>query len=244
MILDYAKGLSPQGRKIYSFLQKGGTLTARKLATLLQVHPSAIYRLARYLVSIGLIKEIPGRPIYFRALPSLEAKGNYFAHQKDRIENIFSDLPVNSLLKITENYQISFIQEREAVFARVAEDLKTAKKKAHFIVLGLPIGVSPELMLEQKNAAQRGVPVKIIVQEVSDENKETISSWKKQGLLVRGGHPIGFHLLLIDDSISYLMYYDQIDKTKRYAVRILHSAINSEMQVIFKEHWKKSVPFD
>lgn len=242
MATIYAKGISPHGRKIYSLLQERGTLTVRKLATLLRVHPSAIYRLARYLISIGLIEEISKRPIYFRALPSLEAKENYFAHQKDRIENIFSGLPVNTSVKTTENYHISFIQDREAIFARVAEDLKTAKKRAHFIVLGLPIGVSPELMLEQKNAVQRGVPVKIIVQEVSNENKETISSWKKQGLLLRRGLPIGFHLLLIDDSISYLMYYDQQDKTKRYAVRILHSAINRELQAIFKEHWKRSAP--
>lgn len=242
MVLNYAKGISPQGREIYSFLQKRGTLTARKLATLLRVHPSAIYRLARYLISIGLIEEISGRPIYFRALPSPEAKENYFAHQKDKVENIFSDLPVNTLIETTGSYHISFIQERETIFAKVAEDLRMAQKEAHFIVLGLPVGVSPELMLEQNNAVRRGVPVKIIVQEVGEENNETISSWQKQGLSVRQGKAIGFHLLLIDDTISYLMYYDQKDKTKRYAVRILHPAINRELQTIFAEHWKKSRP--
>ena len=242
MVLNYTKGVSPQGREIYSFLQKRGALTAQKLATLLHVHPSAIYRLARYLVSIGLIQETSGRPIYFRSLPTPEAKENYLVYQKGRVENIFSGLPANLSLKTTENYHISFIQERDAIFSRVAEDLRTAKKEAHFIVLGLPIGVSPELMLEQKNAVERGVSVKIIVQEVGEENKETITSWQKQGLTLHQGKPIGFHLLLIDDIISYLMYFDREDKTKRYAVRIVHSAINHNLQIIFDQHWKHSKP--
>ena len=142
MVLDYAKGVSPQGRKIYSFLQERGALTARKLASLLGVHPSAIYRLARYLVSIGLIQEISERPIYFRSLPTPEAKENYFVYQKDKVENIFSGLPVNLSLEATESYHISFIQERDTIFAKVAEDLRTAKNEAHFIVLHSNINFS------------------------------------------------------------------------------------------------------
>ena len=244
MTLIYTKGVSPHGKRVYSLLKKRGALSARKLATLLHTHPSAIYRLVRYLVAAGLAEEISGRPILFRALPANVAKGNYLAYQRDRVENIFLGITATADTdpEPTGNYHISFLQDREAIFAKVAEDLKSTLKKAHFIVLGLPIGVSPELMLEQKNAVERGASIKIIVQELTEENQETIKSWQKQGLQVRQGRPIGFHLLLIDNSISYLMYYDQTDKTKRYAARIIHPAINQELQAIFSHYWKTSRP--
>jgi len=139
-------------------------------------------------------------------------------------------------------HKISFIFGREEIFQKVADDLNEAKKEAKFIVLGLPIGISPELLLTQKNAVGRGVPVQIIVQEYTKENQKTLRSWKMQGLDVRHGKPIGFHLLLIDEAISYLMYYDPQEKTKRYAVRIVHPAINSELRALFNTHWRMAKP--
>ena len=235
----YSKGISNQGRKLYNLLVKG-PLAAKEIASRLHKHQSAIYRLAHYLVEIGLITKSNQRPLTFEILPPKEGQENYLAYQKDKVSDLLSFVYPNTTSSPTKNYHFSFMQGRENIFARVADDLKTASNDAHFIVLGLPIVVSPELLLEQKRAVERGISIKIIVQEFSPENINTLTSWQKQGLELRLGKPIGFHLLLIDNYISYLMSYDKDDKTKRYAVRIYHQQINVQLQKIFSSVWKKS----
>lgn len=242
MKFTYTKGVSPYGGKIYALLTQKGSLTAREIANSLNIYPNAVYRIAHYLKDVGMIEVISTTPFTLRALPVNDAQGNYLSFQQTQLRNLLGNLvtQTDSTSKQSDNYQISFIQGREEIFARCAQDLKTAKQRAKFIVLGLPIGVSPELMLEQRNAAKRGVQMQIIAQEYSEENIETLKSWQVQGLDVRHGKLIGFHLLLIDEAISYLMYYEPKDKTKRYAVRIVHQAINKQLQKIFAEQWRKA----
>lgn len=242
MSFTYSKGISPQGHRLYALLNAKGVLAVRDIAALLHIQPNAVYRITHYLEWLGLIESIGGRPLKFSALAPQEAQENYLLHQRILLREMFAGLSSSGMSTPTGTYAISFLQGREAIFQKVASDLHQATKEARFIVLGLPIGVSPELMLEQRNAVARGVPVRIIAQEYSQENRETLRSWKTQGLDVRHGKPIGFHLLLIDDLISYLMYYDPRDKTKRYAVRMVHQAINRELQAIFEAHWRKAKP--
>lgn len=238
--MKYAKGISPQGRKLYQLLNKVGPMDAKRIAEELKLHQSAIYRLAYCLVDLGLVEQINRRPAIFQALSSQEGRDNYLAYQQEQIGQLLAGVSQKKSKILLENYNFSFIQGREEIFDQVSRDLKEAKEKAHFIVLGLPMGVSPELLLEQRNAVARGVPIKIVIQEFGQENLETLRSWQKQGLELRLGKPIGFHLLLIDRNISYLMYFDQADKTKRYAVRIIHQAINEQMQKVFSDHWRKA----
>ncbi|MEK7074032.1 MAG: helix-turn-helix domain-containing protein [Patescibacteria group bacterium] len=232
--------MSPQARKLYHILLSQGNLDVNRMSKELKILPPAVYRLARYLLDVGLIEAVSRHPAVFHAVPVSEGQDSYLAHQRSQLNMLFSGLPNRAPVESSEAYHIAFLEGREPIFARVAEDLQIAAKGAKFIVLGLPIGVSQELLLEQRNAVARGVPVYIIVQEYTPENQETIRSWQTQGLTVRVGTPVGFHLLLVDDTISYLMYYEEIDKTKRYAVRIVHKAIHAEFEKIFDSHWKKA----
>lgn len=240
MAHSYTKGISPQARKLYYILLSKGDLDVNRISKELGTLPTATYRLANYLLDVGLIEVVSRHPAVFHAVPVTEGKNSYLTYQRNQLNILFSGLSNRATVENSEAYHIASLEGREPIFAHVAEDLKTAIKKAKFIVLGLPIGVSPELLLEQRNAVARGVPVHIIVQEYTSENKETLRSWQMQGLTVRVGTPVGFHLLLIDDAISYLMYYEDKDKTKRYAVRIVHKAIHTELEKIFDAHWKKA----
>ena len=244
MVLMYSKGISPDAHKFYALLGSKGAMTIHEISSKMHKLPTAIYRLAYYLIDLGLITKTNKRPITFQALPSLEGQENYFAYQKGKVDDLFSLVSSVKTDFSTEKYEFSFIQGRNNIFNRVTDDLKKAKNEAHFIVLGLPIGISPDLLLEQKKAVERGIPVKIVIQELNLNNRNTLESWQKQGLELRLGQSIGFHLLLIDDLISYLMSYDSQDKIKRCAVRIFHKQINIQLQKIFLTIWKKAKPIN
>ncbi|MBI4008664.1 hypothetical protein HY357_00350 [Candidatus Roizmanbacteria bacterium] len=239
----YSTGLSKQAIDLYKILSQKGALTALQIGRFLDIHQHAVYRLADHLKQIGMVEEIPGRPKLFRVKNISQSRENYLSYQRSWFDEIMRGIKERNIeinINKTNEFQISFIQEREQIFEQCAIDLQNANRKANFIVLGLKTGISPELLLEQKNAVERGVPVNIIVQEYSAENKIVLQAWKQAGLNVRYGKPIGFHLLLIDDTISYLMTYDPQDKLKRYATRIVHRPINQQLQLIFEKYWKEA----
>lgn len=240
--MSYTKGVSPHGHKLYQALLTHGPLTAAEIGSKLNIYANAVYRLTNYLTQVGLVREQLTTPKRFAAVPLAQGQENYFTFQRNKFKNLFPKA-FKMYAELPQNHDIAFIHGRDVIFQKLAEDLDVAKKEANFIVLGLPIGVSPELMLAQRNAVKRGIPIKIIVQEHSETNQQTLASWGEIGLTIRLGKPLGFHLLLIDTNISYLMYYDTEDKTKRYAVRIVHPGINKELQIIFTKKWHEAKPF-
>jgi len=238
----YPKVLSKQATSTYKLLIQKGEMSAKQIGDALDIFPNSVYRLINHLEQIGLVEQINAYPRKFRARNVEEGWNNFIAYKKRSFDRLVSGINLKEKEGElpSKRFSITFIQGREAVFEQCIKDLSQTQNEAKFIVLGLKIGISPELMLAQKNAVERGVKFREIVQEYIDENREMILNWKKQGLDIRHGQPIGFHLLLFDDKISYIMSYDPLDKTKRYAVRIIHKAINQQLQDIFNKHWKKA----
>ncbi|MBI2611810.1 hypothetical protein HYW54_03640 [Candidatus Gottesmanbacteria bacterium] len=235
----YDVGLSSQAIEVYKLLLQRGILSASEIARELGVQRTAIYRLATHLMSIGMITEVSAWPKRFRANSLSNSEDRYLNYQRTWFSSTFQGIQdITKSKKVDLSFSLSFIEGREEIFQKIAEDLRKAEKWAKFIVLGLPQGISPELLFEQKNAVERDVPVKIIVQEYSFENNIVLLSWEKAGLDVRFGKKIGFHLLLIDNSITYLMTYEKENKLKRSAVRIMHAEINKQLQKIFDDYWR------
>jgi hypothetical protein len=108
------------------------------------------------------------------------------------------------------------------------------------IILGLSEGISPELLLAQKEAVARGVQFKIIIQEYSPKNKDTIASWISNGAEIRLITPIGFHLIILDSKVAYLMTYDEVKRYKRTAVRFSHPSIALQHQSTFDKYWQQA----
>lgn len=241
MTFPVFKGLSKQAISIYRQLLQKEKLSAKQISAALHILPNAVYRHIHYLEQLGLIEEINTYPKSFKAKDKDTGWNHLIAHQKTLYDQLLTGIKTEKSQLALKDYSITFIQGREAVFEQCIKDLNKTKKAAKFIVLGLSVGISPELMLAQKRAVERGVAFKEIIQEYTEENKEMIHNWLKQGFNIRQGRQaIGFHLLLFDDNISYIMYYDPDAKTKRYAVRIVHKGINQQLQTIFNKHWQEA----
>lgn len=239
-------GISPQAIKVYRLLLKKKELTAKEIGHSLNIFPNAVYRLMDELEKVGFLEKKNLYPKRFRVRSLNEAWDNFFLFSKNKFDKMFSDINVEEEKKedYYKEFSISFITKREALFDQFIEDLSHTKKEAKFIVLGLSIGISPELLLAEKQAIEKGIKIKEIIQEYTEENQKTIESWLKIGVNLRIGNPIGFHLLLFDDTISYIVLYQPKNKIVRYGVRIIHKGINYQLQDIFNKCWGKAKQLD
>ena len=241
----YSYGLPPQGIQIYKLLLNNRPLNATEIGLKLKIKPQAVYRVVDHLSNLGLVKELFGRPKTFEAINRSQARDLYANSQKTYFDSLVPNLLENSKLKnslhIEESlFSVAFIEGRNEIFEKITEDINRATDECKFIVLGLAVGISQDLLLAQKEAVDRGIPIKIIVQEFSKKNEVVLRSWIRAGMKLRLGNAINFHLLLIDNTISYLMTFNPDNKIKRSAVRIVHKSINMEFQGLFNYHWKES----
>jgi len=233
----YAEGLSQQAVYVYKKLLKGKVLTAKELGDALHISPTSIYRIALHLKRYGLIEITNDFPQKFIAIDMNKARENFLLLQRNWFVKMFQ---TNNDLFRQSAFDVSFFQSREEALEKCTEDVRLARKKVRFFILALKIGVPAEFLYEWKKAVERGVDIKMLIQEFNEENKEMLYYWKHTDINIRHSKPFGWHLFLIDDDISYIMMYDQKDKSKRLAVRFVHPQINNKLQVIFNNEWQKS----
>lgn len=240
---QYKIGLSKQAIGVYRILLSQGSLSATDIGKRLSLAPTAVYRLVDHLVFMGIITEDTNRPVKYSAKDPSFAREKYIAAQRAW----FTDSVVGDSVVLLQDSHLpeqmtdaAFITGRNAIFSRITKDYHMVKRSINMIILGLSEGISPELLLAQKDVVEKGVRCKIIVQEYRAENRNTITSWIQNGAVIRHGKPIGFHMVILDDCISYLMWYDEHDRYKRTAVRFVHKGIAKQLQSVFDGCWRDS----
>lgn len=244
MATQYHIGLSKQAIAVYRLLVSDGTLSVIEIGKRLHIAPTGVYRLVEHLHAMGIVTENGSRPARYSANDPVTARDQYIQAQ----QAWFDDLGLGHATALRNGAAgeqlmgASFISGRSDIFARIAMDYPTVTQTAHMAILGLSEGISPELLYVQKVAVERGVQCRIVVQEYAPENKDTLLSWTKNGATIRLGKSIGFHLIIFDNHISYLMWYDEHNRYKRTAVRFTHPGIARALQAVFETHWRTAVP--
>ena len=243
----YRSGLSPQAVLIYRTILRKGVSSVNEIATELSLKPQGIYRILDHLENIGLIERLRGRPKKYRAR-TLSGGLNFFLLnqrswflEKLNLEEIARG---SNLLKRETRTDISVILGRDELLEKYNQDLKVSKDSVNLIVIGLSLGIPSETLYQEVAAVRRGVVIRELVQEVTPKNREMLLRWIKNGIDVKQTRPLGFHLILIDDVISYVGIFDTRDRVKRTAVRFQSKAINLELQSVFQKYWRNAKTID
>lgn len=233
--------LTPQTIEIFKLLLNNNQMTAKEIAQVLNIYPHAVYRLVDRLVKLGLVMEIKGKPRYFKAESFSEAVEIYTQRHRDWFYNNFTHRTqsVTKRVEVVSMKVLHFhISNQKEVSEDLLSDFQTATESINLIVSGLE--VSPEFILETKNATERGVRVRILVQESETVNKDMLENWEKVNIEVKLIPLIDTRLFVIDGGVSYLFSYNPKNTQQTTGVRIAYKPISQLLNTIFYDKWEEA----
>lgn len=228
--------LSPQAQRIYRLLLEKSVMDAGEVGKALGVFPQAVYREARQLQALGLVEETSRWPVRFRARSTMDGIHFYLQKEREWFFEAFGGGSKSDNRRQTDGLGISFIQTRQESYERFTKDLATAQKTARLLVSGLE--VPAEQMLCYKQAVDRGVEIKILVQQEGLTKKEMLRNWQTLGVLVRSIQTIDVRILTIDERICYLLSYDPHKSHQAIGIRFAYPPIAFLLSELFQKRWK------
>lgn len=230
--------MPPQAKSVYRLLLKEGEMTAVSIGRKLNVYPNTVYRAIKPLIDYSLIERVGHYPTYFKARPVSEAIGMYLSCQRKWFINSFS-LPES---KPQQEPEITFVQNRQSMLESFTKDINSALAEVDLLVSGFELPA--ETVLAVKRAIDRGVKVKVLVQESKNLDKEMIGRWERMGMSIRFCPSIDVRLITIDQKIAYVVSYQPEQDGKATGVRFFYPAITELVQEMFDSKWSKLSNFD
>lgn len=230
MIEIINKILNPQASRVYGLLGNGGEFTAKDIAVKLKIFPNAVYREIKQLEDLGLVDKIGKYPVKYQTKKPEEAAG----FLTDLIRQSFFKNQIN----LNNQLQLSFIQNRKELLAFTNKDTKQAKESLNIIVSGHE--VPAETILAQKRAADRGVRVRILIQDLSASSKERIRAWQKMGIEIRYLKYMQARVLIFDKKIVYFTSYSETKNHEAIGMRFEYEPYARLMGELFEQKWKEA----
>jgi len=136
---------------------------------------------------------------------------------------------------LKDSLDVSFVRNRTELLKKTDHDLMQTKVEAHLIVSGLE--VPAETVLKYKHAVDRGVTVRILVQNLNEANKEMLHNWQRNGVDVRHYHVLEARIFIFDAQVVYITSYDPQEKEVGTGVRLNNPAIARVMNDTFRQRW-------
>lgn len=224
--------ITPQARKIYNLLSDKKPMTAVQIADRLNILPHAVYRSIKVLVDFGFVRQM-GRysTLYMKNAPEGPID-LYTSAMKTYLSKAFSakNKPNSNLL------DISFIQTREQLIEMTNVDVDNAQKSIDFIVSGHE--VPAETILAHKNAVERGVIVRKLVQNLDAASKDMLRSWKNAGVKIKYFPNMESRIFIYDSQIVYFTSYNPQKNAEALGVRFNYAPFARIMSEIFEQRWK------
>lgn len=219
---------------IYRLLRRGRSQTAKQIGTKLHILPNAVYRSIENLRALGLVYKTGHYPTQFAARETPDALESYLAVLR---ENFMSAFPTEGVPPhdLKDSLDVSFVRNRTELLKKTDHDLMQTKVEAHLIVSGLE--VPAETVLKYKHAVDRGVTVRILVQNLNEANKEMLHNWQRNGVDVRHYHVLEARIFIFDAQVVYITSYDPQEKEVGTGVRLNNPAIARVMNDTFRQRW-------
>lgn len=236
--------LSPQCQALYRILLASDCpLSAKELASQLHIFHSTIYRLTEPLIDMGLITKTNTYPYGFTAKNVDEGLSLFLLHQNEWFSHQFfpSNKSVGEKRKNSqsrEEIRLSFIQSRDELMNKSAEEIVQATKTVDLLRSGHEI--SADVMLAITEAKKRNVLIRMLIQDYSNENADQVKYWQKNGILVRKTTLRHVRLMIYDASVIYFMSYKHDDSNKDLGMKISYSPLAVIFSQLFEQWWQKA----
>lgn len=233
------KSISPQSTAVYNLLIKHQALTAKQIGVRLNILPNAVYRSIKPLIRLGCVEEYGKHPVQFRIKPATQALESYlFTSRENFLQTFFPNgfVSPKSQEEKLEFLNVSFIRDRNELIERSIKDIKKAKYEVKHIVSGLE--VPAETILAFKEASDRGVKLRFLVQKLDEINKEMLKNWKKLGIDVKYFPLLEARIIIIDSQVVYITSYNPKQQEEAVGVRFNYLPIVRLMNELFETRWR------
>jgi len=234
--------ITPLAIRVYRFLYHvQEPLTARAIASKLNIYPHAVYRLAKILQNHGLMAMTRSYPRKFQVRPASKALSLFLCVQRDWFLRVF-DLRDKNGIHISEQNRVmlnlSFIQSRDESIQKTTADLVSAESEVCLIISGAELPA--ETIRALKQAVDRKVPVRMLVQTRSQKSKEMFANWKKMGVKVRIMPSIEARIMLFDKRIVYLLSFSKEKGSENIGIRFDYAPAALVMREVFERKWEEA----
>lgn len=232
-------GLSQLEARIYELLLQEGASNIKYLAKKLKLLPNVLYRITEKLINKGLITSSGSYPAIYKAVSPSIAFDIYAKNKIREIEIIKESFLANTAKIInSDQTRIDIIKNTRNFFLEYANLAASSKKEVLIISVGED--VPEEVLLANRDALEKGVNIKFIAHKYEKSNRDLLLRWKKMGLAVRHFKDSGFHIVVIDKSISLLAVSDPNNSNDRMAMKIYSKGLSKAFTNYFDSIWQKA----
>lgn len=226
------QNITPQAKKIYNLLSDKKPLTAAQIADELNTLPHTVYRATKVLIDYGFVRKMGHHStLYMKNGPEGPIDLYINAMKAYLSEEFLSKHKANTNL-----LDISFIQNRSQLIEMTNEDVEKAQKSINFIVSGHE--VPAETILAHKNAVERGVNVRKLVQNLDATSKDMIKTWKNAGIKIKYFPNMESRIFIYDSQIVYFTSYNPEKNEEALGVRFNYTPFARMMNEMFEARWK------
>jgi sugar-specific transcriptional regulator TrmB len=233
------KTVSPQATEIYRLIGDGQVLTAQEIAHELNILPNAVYRVTKKLADLGMIEKLGDYPARYRALPIQAAMSYYLMAATSSFRREFNIKKPSQTAK-NSGPTISLIKDRPSMLRRGASDARAAKQSIDIIVSGHD--VPDETVMAYRKATTIGIPVRMIVHQISQLDSSQTKRWQEIGVVVRYLPDLEVRMIIYDKQIVYITSYDAKSPRSAFGVRFAYEPLALQMSELFEQNWQKAKP--
>ncbi len=234
-----ALGLTDAESKCYQLLVTEGTTDSYQLAKKLNFFPNAVYRLMRGLVYKGFAVKLDTRPASYQPVPPMVAIEACVKQKTLEIEEQkIHALEFLATNKPVSNTHVDLLTGKNALYAAYLQLAKAAKEEICIVSIGEP--VTDEVKIVNRDALERGVAIKMIAHRYDKRNEELLRNWVKMGIEVKYVPDWGFHLVIIDKTISIISVNNPQETKERTSLIIHNEALSKALKSYFMEVWSKA----
>lgn len=233
--------ISPQSQALYQILLGSAKpLSAKDLASKLNIYPSILYRLTKPLIDMGLITKTIKYPIQFRAKPLGDGLSLFLLYQNEWFSKNFnlSGKKGSGIIPKSDEIGLSFIQSRDELMNQSAVEISKATTSVDILRSGHEIPA--DVILAITEAKKRNVTTRMLIQDYTRENAEQVRYWQKNGILVRKSSQRHIRLLTFDNSVIYFMSYKNTDSSKDLGVKISYPPFAIILSQLFQQWWEEA----
>ena len=232
-------GLSEHQIRVYEVLVFAKIpFTAQEIAEEVMIYPNAVYRIFKELAQLGLIRKTARRPVAYIAVEKDAGFNTSYLQKQQLLLQALSESGVKN--GEAEKSVIVGRQQLYEAYINFASNAET-----DIAVFSAGIAYSKELYKAQKNAVNRGVLVRHIVQHVDSSNYHIIHKWKQLGVDIRRLETKqGFHLTIIDHTTALITFSNPRDTEDRITIVTKHATAVELFRLQFEQMWAQAKVFE